>query len=79
MGILNLKHITLSTASYTLPNGFYEIRDIDIKFHFLLPLDVEVKISKDDIRLRSNLSTNRTIKSLKCLSSTQYYVLTNLI
>ena len=62
INILSMRYNSTSASGYTLPNGIYEIRDIDFMLQFLLPKDVEVKISIDDIRLRSNLSTNRTIK-----------------
>ena len=43
----------------------------------LLPNKVKVKITFDDIRLRSNLTTNKTKKFTKNLFSRQFYVLLN--
>ena len=63
--ILNLKYIPTSTIGYTLPPGIYEVRDIDFMVKTLLPSDVEVKFSMDDVRLGSKLSANRTIKFTK--------------
>ena len=63
--IPGMKYTSTSTKGYTLPSGIYEIRDIEFMLQSLLPNDVEVKISFDDIRLESNLSTNQTIKFTK--------------
>ena len=63
--ILDIKYIPTSTKGYTLPCGIYEIRDINFMIQSLLPNDVEVKISIDGVRFRSNLTTNRTIKFTK--------------
>ena len=65
LDVLHPKCKTTSTIGYTLPHGLFKIRDIDFMLQSLLPNDVEVKISIDDIRLRSNLSTNRAIKFRK--------------
>ena len=59
---LDLKHIPLSTISYTFLNGIYQIRDNDFILQSLLPNDVELKNSIDDIRLISKLSTYKTTK-----------------
>ena len=63
--VLDLKNTSLLIIGYTLPNEFYEIRDIDFVLQSLLPNEVEVKISIDDITLRSDSSINRTIKFTK--------------
>ena len=60
--ILDLIYIPILKTGYTLPPGIYETRDIDLMLQSLLPNDVEVKIPIDDIRLRSNSSTNKTMK-----------------
>ena len=39
---------------------------------FLFPDDADIKITTDDIRLKSNVTTNRTIKLTKNLSSISY-------
>ena len=40
----------------------YEIVDINFLLETLLPREVKLKITIDDIRLKSNLNTNKTIK-----------------
>ena len=48
-----------STNGYTLPHGIYEITDNNLMLEILLPNEVKVNITIDDIRLRSNLNTNK--------------------
>ena len=60
--ILALKYIATSPTGYTLPHGIYEISDFNSMLKSLLPFDVKVDITVDDIRLRLNLTTNETIK-----------------
>ena len=59
---LGVKYFPTSTTGYILPPGVNEIRNCDFLLQSFLPNNVEVKLSTDDIRLRSNLSTNRTMK-----------------
>ena len=70
LNILDVKYFPGSTSGYTLITGFYEISDVNLMTEFLLPDEVEVKIRIADIRLRSNLTTNKTKmfteKSLFC-------------
>ena len=63
--ILDVKCIAGSTIGYTLPPGVYEISDINLMLMSLLPSEVNVKITTDDIRLKSNLTTNKTKKFTK--------------
>ena len=63
--ILDKKYIGASTTGYTLPRGIYEISDLNLMLKSLLPDDVEVNITNDDISLRSNLTTYKTIKFTK--------------
>ena len=60
--ILDIKYIATSVTAYTLPPGIYEITDINSMLKSLLPDDVKVNITIDDIRLRAKLTTNRTIR-----------------
>ena len=51
----------------------YEIFDIKLMLKSLLPDDVKVNITINDIRLRSNLTTNKTIRfTKKSFFSIQY-------
>ena len=50
---------------YTLAPGVYEIGDINLMLKSLLPDEVEVNITIDDFELKSNLTTNKTIRFTK--------------
>ena len=63
--ILDVKYITGSTKGYALPPGLYEISDISLTLKSLLPKDVRVNITIDNIRLKSILTTNKTIRFTK--------------
>ena len=63
--ILDLKYIPTTTIGYTLPPGMYEIIDINFMLKSLLPKDVKVNITNYDIKLKSNLTTNKTNKFTK--------------
>ena len=65
--ILDVKFITTSTIGYTLQPGIYEISDVNFMLQALLPKEVKVNVAIDDIRLRSNLYTNKTIEFTKKL------------
>ena len=66
---LDLKIIPTTTMGYILPLGKYEIIDNNFKLKFLLPKEVKVNITIDDIRLKSNLTTNNLIRFIKKFSS----------
>ena len=63
--ILDGKYITGSTKRYTLSPGIYEVTDIDMMLKSLLLKDVKVNITIDNIRLKSSLTTNKTIRFTK--------------
>ena len=67
VGILNVKYIAGSTKGYRMPVGVYEVSDINLMLKSLLSNKVKVKITIDDIRLKSNLPTNKTIRFNKRL------------
>ena len=48
--ILDTKYFPTSSTRYTLPTGVYEIIDVNLLLRSLIPDDVEVKITIDDIR-----------------------------
>ena len=60
--VLDVNYITGSTNGYTLESGIYEVTDIIMMLKSLLPKDVKVNITNDDIILKSNLATNKTIR-----------------
>ena len=57
---LDMKHIDTSTIGHSLPTGINEISDIKLMLKCLFPDEVKLNISNDDIRLKSNLITNKT-------------------
>ena len=63
--IMDIKYISTSTNSYSLQPGIYDISDINLMLKSLLPNEVKANITIDDIGLRSNLTTNKTIKFTK--------------
>ena len=62
---LGMKYIDASTIGYTLPLSFYEISNIDVMLKSLVRDEVKVRISIDAIRLKSNLTTDKTIRFTK--------------
>ena len=59
---LDINYTAESSPGYTLPGGIYELSDIRLMLKSLLPDEVKVNIPIGDIRLRSNLTTNETMK-----------------
>ena len=55
-----MKFVDASTLGYTLEPGIYEVSDFNFMLKSLLP-----RITIDDIRLRSNVSSNETIRFTK--------------
>ena len=60
MDILDLKYIATKRTGYSLNPGIYEVIDFNNTLKYILPNNVEVNITIDDIRLKSNLKTNQT-------------------
>ena len=60
--ILDTKYNDASTTGYTLEPGIYENIDVNVMLKSILPDDMKVNITIDDIRLISNLTTNKTVK-----------------
>ena len=65
VNILEVKNIAGSTIGCTLPPCIYEITDINLMLKSLFPYKVKVNITIDDVRLKSNLTTNKTIRFTK--------------
>ena len=61
--ILDVYYIVGSTIQYTLIPGIYESTDINLMLKSLLPNRVKINITMDDISPKSNLTTNKTIRS----------------
>ena len=61
MDILDLKYIPTKRTGYSLSPGIYEIIDLNNTLNHILPNNVNVNITIDDIRLKSNLEINQTL------------------
>ena len=60
--IHDMKYIDASSTGYTLPPGIYESSHINFMLKSLLPDELKVNFPSDDIRLKSNLTTRKTIR-----------------
>ena len=61
MDILDLKYIPTKRTGYSLNPGIYEIIVLNNTLKHILPNNVNVNITIDDIRLKSNLKINQTL------------------
>ena len=61
MDILDLKYFSTKRRGYSLNPGIYEVVDLNNTLKYILPDNVKVNITIDDIRLKSNLKTNQTL------------------
>ena len=61
MDILDLNYIPTKRTGYSLNPGIYEVVDLNNSLNHILPNNVKVNITIDDIRLKSNLKINQTL------------------
>ena len=61
MDILDLKNIPTKRTGYSRNPGFYEVVDLNNTLKYILPDNVKVNVTIDDIRLKANLKTNQTL------------------
>ena len=54
MDILDLKYISTKRTRYSLNPGIYEVVDLNNTLKHILPDNVKVSVTIDDIRLKSN-------------------------
>ena len=59
--ILDLKYIPTKRTGYSLNPGIYEVIDLNNILKYILPDNVKVNVTIDDIRLKVNLKTNQTL------------------
>ena len=59
--VLDLKYISTKKTGYSLNPGIYEIVDLNNTLKHILPDNMKVNITKDDIRLKSNLKIIQTL------------------
>ena len=60
--IMDVKNFAASSTAYTLPAGLFEISDLNMILQSLLPDDMKVDNTTDNITPRSNLIANKTMK-----------------
>ena len=61
MDKLDLNYIPTKRTGYSLNPGIYEVVDLNNTLKHILPDNVKVNITIDDIRVKSNLKTNQTL------------------
>ena len=61
LDVLDLKYISTKRIGYSLYPGIYEIVDLNTTLKNILPDNIKVNITIDDIRLKSNLKINQTL------------------
>ena len=59
--ILDLKYIPTKRTGCSLNEGIYEMVDLNNTLKYILPDNVKVSVTIDDIRLKSNLKINQTL------------------
>ena len=59
--ILDVKYNAGSTIGDTLPPSIYEISDINLMIKSLLPKEIKLMFTIDDIRLKSKLTNDKTV------------------
>ena len=59
--ILDLKNIPTKITGYSLNPGIYEVVDLNNTLKYILPDNVKVSVTIDDIMLKSNLKTTQTL------------------
>ena len=59
--ILDLKYIPTKRTGYSLNPGVYGVVDLNNTLKHILPDNVKVSVTIDDVRLKSNLKTNQTL------------------
>ena len=59
--VLDLKYISTKRIGYSSNPGIYEVVDLNNTLKHILPDNVKVNITIDDIRLKSNLKINETL------------------
>ena len=61
MDILDLNYFPTERTGYSLNPGIYEVVDLNNTLKYILPDNVKVNITIDDIRLKSILKINQTL------------------
>ena len=61
MDIIDLKYIPTKRTGYSLDPAIYEVNELNKTLKYILPDNVKVTVSIDDIKLKSNLKPNQTL------------------
>ena len=61
MDILDFKYIPTKRTGYSLNPGIYEVIDLNNTLNYILPDNVKVSVTIDDIKSKSILKTNQTL------------------
>ena len=61
--ILDVKYFPRTRRGYSLNPGIYVVVDLNNTLKHILPNNVKVSVTIDDVRIKSNLKTNQTIIS----------------
>ena len=61
LDILDLKYIPTKRTGYSLNSGIYEVVDLNNTSKHILPDNVKVSVTIDDVRLKSKLKSNQTL------------------
>ena len=68
--ILDLNYISTKRTSFSLKPGIYEVVDLNKPLKYILPDNVKVSVTIDDVRIQSNFKTSQTLffteKSFLC-------------
>ena len=72
MDILDLKYIPTRRTRYSSNPGNFEVVDLNNTLKYILPDNVKVSVTIDDVRLKSNLKTNQTLLFTKKSSFIQF-------
>ena len=58
--VLDLKYIPTERRGYSLNPGIYEVVELNNTLNYILPDNVKVSVTIEDVRLKSNLNINQT-------------------
>ena len=58
--VLHLKYISTKRIGYSLNPGIYEVVDLNSTLEYILPDNVKISFTIDDVRKKSNLKINQT-------------------
>ena len=73
MHVLDIKYTSATFIEFTLVLGFHELDEDNLMLKSYFPDEVKVDITIDDIRLKSNSTTSKTIR----LTKTSFFSIRN--